>query len=179
MNRGNLTQHRRPLIKRNRGQNIAKNTVFISSPQFYYKCIIQGLTIFPIRDIQGICYWICKCRPPCRSDSPFSALLKHKHIVPPSFQSWKPSTISVRLYFLKCIHIFISSKLKSVQKVCLDFLVSNVNLYSVEKSGQNFCTDLRPEENENLDTFEKIWTHRNCWGFPSLLLETYTQSATW
>ena len=39
---------------------------------------------------------------------------------------WNPSTISVRLDFLRCVQIFLSSKTqKSVQKTCLDFLVSN------------------------------------------------------
>ena len=42
--------------------------------------------------------------------------------------SWKPSTISVRLDFLKCVRIF--SFFKSVQKTCLDFLISNANPYS-------------------------------------------------
>ena len=43
-------------------------------------------------------------------------------------------------------------------KVCLDFFVSNVNLYSVvtRKSRHTFHTDLSFEENENLDTLEKI-----------------------
>ena len=50
-------------------------------------------------------------------------------------------------------------KRKSVQKVCLDFLVSNANLYSDEKiytSTHTYGTNLCFEGNENLDTLEKI-----------------------
>ena len=45
----------------------------------------------------------------------------------------KPSTIYVRLDFLKCVHIFISSKRESVQKLCLDFLVTVKICVTVEK----------------------------------------------
>ena len=82
-------------------------------------------------------------------------------------QSWKPSTISVRLDFLKCVQNSFSSQRKSVQKVCQDFLVSTQICTMTRKSRHTFCTDLHLEENENLNTLEKIWTDRNCWGFLS------------
>ena len=50
--------------------------------------------------------------------------------------SWKPSTISVRLDFLKCVQIFI--------------------IFSKRKSRHTFCTDLRFEEDENLPSLKKI-----------------------
>ena len=82
-------------------------------------------------------------------------------------QSWKPSTIFVRLDFLKCVQNSFSSQRKSVQKVCQDCLVSTQICTMTRKSRHTFCTDLRLEENENLNTLEKIWTDRNCWGFLS------------
>ena len=49
-----------------------------------------------------------------------------------------------------------SSKRKSVQKVCLDFLVSHHHPYSGEKSRHIFAVDLRFEEKDNVATLEKI-----------------------
>ena len=47
----------------------------------------------------------------------FLALLRIKLL------SWKPSTISVRLEFLKCVHISFFPKRKSVHNTCIDFLL--------------------------------------------------------
>ena len=57
----------------------------------------------------------------------------------------KPATTSVRRDFLRCVQIFIFlKKRKSVQKLCLDFLVSHHHPYT-------FCTDLRLKK-------MKIWS---------------------
>ena len=75
---------------------------------------------------------------------------------------WKPSTIPVRLDFLKYVQISFPPKRKSVQKTFLDFLVSNANLYSKSRHTVKICVY---EE-------RKIWTHlgksrrtKIVWGF--------------
>ena len=70
-------------------------------------------------------------------------------------QSWKPSTISLHVDFLKCVQNSFSSKRKSVQKVCQDFLVSTQICTMTRKSRHTFCTDLRLEENEK-NTWENL-----------------------
>ena len=75
------------------------------------------------------------------------------NLVPFSSERWKPPTISVRLDFLKCVQISLSSKMQ-ICTVCLDLLYRFALL--TRKSRHVFCTDLRFEENANLDTLEKI-----------------------
>ena len=66
---------------------------------------------------------------------------------------WKPSTIFVRLDFIKCVQIFLSSKTK-IYTVCLDSQYRFALL--ARKSVHVFCTDMRFGGKENLETVEKI-----------------------
>ena len=47
-------------------------------------------------------------------------------------------------------------KRKSVQKVCLDIPVTVRMVVTTRILGHTFCEDLRSDENENLDTLDKI-----------------------
>ena len=81
-----------------------------------------------------------------------SFMMNYTHTLFHMLLSWKPSTISVRLDFLKCVQIFLSSK-TPISTECLDLLYKFAWL--TRKSRHTFCTDLRFEENENLDKLEK------------------------
>ena len=71
---------------------------------------------------------------------------------------WKPPTITVRLDFLKCVHIFLSSKTQICTEKVSRFSRQHATQICTEtrKSRHTFCADLRFEENENPATLEKI-----------------------
>ena len=70
-------------------------------------------------------------------------------------QSWKPSTFSVRLDFLKkYVQISFFFQNANLYKKCVKIFSSETQICTMtRKSRHTFCTGLRLDENENLNTF--------------------------